>query len=66
MKEILLTISIPTFNRSKELHSQLNDINLMLTDTRISKNIEILVSDNASTDSTPDVVKEFSKQALVE
>ena len=60
MEEILLTISIPTFNRSKELHSQLYDIHLMLSDTRISENIEILVSDNGSTDSTPNVVKDFS------
>ena len=60
MEEILLTVSIPTFNRSKELHTQLHDIHLILSDTKISENIEILVSDNSSTDLTPNVVKDFS------
>ncbi len=60
MGEILLTIAIPTFNRSKELYSQLHSINSILSETKISKNVEVLVSDNCSTDSTSDVTKEFS------
>lgn len=60
-KNILLTISIPTFNRSKELKLQLDNIHSILLDTIDSMNVEILVSDNCSNDSTSDVVESFLK-----
>jgi glycosyltransferase involved in cell wall biosynthesis len=60
-KNILLTISIPTFNRSEKLRSQLNNIHSILLDTNNSMNVEIVVSDNCSNDSTSDVIEAFSK-----
>jgi abequosyltransferase len=59
----LLSISIPTFNRAiyldvalKQLESELRRVDADL--------IEILVSDNASTDHTPEVVSEANQRGL--
>jgi glycosyltransferase involved in cell wall biosynthesis len=57
--DIFLTIAIPTFNRANKLRSLLNDIHSELLHSTIAENIEILISDNASTDSTQDIVKYF-------
>jgi glycosyltransferase involved in cell wall biosynthesis len=51
-QEIILTISIPTYNRSNVLINKLQFINNELNNLGISRNIEILVSDNFSTDDT--------------
>ncbi len=50
----LLTIAVPTYNGSKTIRNMLN---LLLTqfDTRI----EILISDNCSTDETPQIIHEY-------
>jgi glycosyltransferase involved in cell wall biosynthesis len=53
--DLLLSICIPTYNRSKELKKTLQ---LLLENS--FKNLEIIVSDNASSDDTSDVVKEFN------
>ena len=53
--DLLLSICIPTYNRSKELKKTLQ---LLLENS--FKNVEIIVSDNASSDDTSDVVKEFN------
>jgi abequosyltransferase len=51
----LLTIGIPTFNRSRFLRELLESLAEAAGDPRI----EIIVSDNASDDDTPNVVSEF-------
>ncbi len=57
--EVFVTIAIPTFNRAA-----------LLRDCLISalgqayQNFEVLVSDNASTDETPELLKEFSDPRL--
>ena len=58
--DILLTIAIPTFNRSKFLNDQLYNIHKLLGDYKFSKNIELLVSDNCSNDYTSEVIDKFS------
>ena len=60
MKEPLVTIAIPTYNRadgylSETLESALN---------QTYENLEILVSDNCSTDHTPDLVKSYSDSRI--
>jgi glycosyltransferase involved in cell wall biosynthesis len=55
----LITIAIPTFNRSSWLKG------CVLSALKQSyQHIEVLVSDNASTDSTPEVLKTFSDSRL--
>lgn len=57
-KNIHLSICIPTFNRGPALRSVLESI--VSQDVFIETNeVEIVVSDNASTDDTPAVVAEF-------
>ena len=54
----LLTIAIPTYNRAIYLRQTLAQLQLEILSYHLS-NIEILVSDNASPDSTQQVVAEF-------
>jgi glycosyltransferase involved in cell wall biosynthesis len=57
----LLTIAIPTYNRApflKEILSSLFD--QLITESRV----ELIVSDNASSDATPDVVEQFVRRGL--
>jgi abequosyltransferase len=53
----LLTIAIPTFNRSNLLDNQLSWLfqSILGYETKI----EILLSDNCSTDNTPDIIKKW-------
>lgn len=55
----ILTICIPTYNRSKCIVEQLNRLN-MLSD-KSKECIDIFVSDNCSTDDTQDKILEFKK-----
>lgn len=57
----LLTIAIPTFNRAICLRESLSS----LFDQLIAQpNVELIISDNASTDETSTVVEEFEKRGL--
>lgn len=49
----LVTIGIPTYNRAQLLRES-----ILSAKVQTYQNIEIIVSDNSSTDSTPDVVRE--------
>lgn len=59
MKEPLLTIAIPTYNRLESLKISLKKI---LDYTKGHDEIEIFVSDNASTDGTKEYVGEVQKE----
>lgn len=50
----ILTIAIPTYNRSKYLLECLNSIV-----PQINKNVELIISDNASQDNTKEVIEEY-------
>lgn len=54
-----LTIAIPTFNRSEHLKLLLHTLSVELIGQE--KYVEIVISDNASTDGTNDVVQQFKK-----
>ncbi len=58
-ENFLLTIAIPTYNRSKILNKTLKSIT---TDSAFCDIIEIVISDNCSTDDTYEVVAEYTKK----
>jgi abequosyltransferase len=57
---IKLSICIPTYNRGKYLKDTIDSIL-----TQEAEGIEIVISDNASTDNTGEVVKEVKKQTSI-
>jgi glycosyltransferase involved in cell wall biosynthesis len=57
-ENIELTIGIPTYNGHKYIKDAINSIIEQIDD--INRNeLEILISDNASTDETPDIIKKY-------
>jgi abequosyltransferase len=56
----LLTIAIPTFNRAEYLDLCLTQICKQVSP--LDRSIEVMVSDNCSTDHTPDVVKKHGEK----
>lgn len=59
---ILLSICIPTYNRSKLLRDCLESICVQFNKKKIYKSIEIIISNNNSVDDTEKVVKEFQSK----
>jgi abequosyltransferase len=57
----LLTIAIPTFNRAKLLRGLLETLFDQLSP---EPNVELIVSDNASTDQTPVLVHQFQERGM--
>lgn len=55
----LLSICVPTYNRAKYLREALENIT---SDSDFDSRVEIVISDNASTDDTPIVGNEYSKK----
>lgn len=62
MNHKLLSICIPTYNRSKYLKQCLESIVLQFEDKNVYEKVDVVISDNASTDNTTDVVKEFQNR----
>ena len=62
MSKTLLTIAIPTYNRAKFLKKALESINDQLAG--YGEQIEIIVSDNCSTDNTADIVNFYLNNGL--
>lgn len=60
--EILLSILIPTYNREKYLQKAIESIFNQITD-EFKKKIEIIVSDNNSTDNTQMLLEKLNKRA---
>ena len=56
-KEPLVSIGVPTFNRAASLQKCLASIM-----AQTYANIELIVSDNASTDETPDVIADYQNR----
>lgn len=57
MKHPVLTIAIPTYNGASTIGQTLESVVSQLTD-----GVDILVSDNASTDETPEIVAKFAER----
>lgn len=64
-KAPILTIAIPTYNRSKYLARLLESLRPQMEETGHLFSIELLISDNASTDRTSEVVEAFCRSSLV-
>ena len=60
MKQPLLTIAVPTFNRASKLEAQLSSLHQLISKSHFSDTIEVLVIDNCSTDSTQNIIQDFS------
>ncbi|MCD8022822.1 MAG: glycosyltransferase, partial [Lachnospiraceae bacterium] len=56
-EEILLTIAVPTFNGAKTIRMMLDVLLPQCTDK-----VEVLISDNCSTDQTPEIILEYQKR----
>jgi glycosyltransferase involved in cell wall biosynthesis len=57
---IKLSIAIPTYNGAKYIRKVLDSIVCQLDD--VDEEIEIVISDNASTDETPQIIKAYQKK----
>jgi len=60
MSDPILTIGIPTYNGAKHIKETLDSIVAQIKG--IEQEIEIVISDNASTDETPQIIKEYQSQ----
>lgn len=61
-KNIVLSISIPTFNRANFLRACLNSIVEQFSDVEVLNQVEIVISDNYSSDNTEDVINKFQEK----
>lgn len=62
MRNPLLSICIPTYNRANCLKDCLESIVSQCRDNAASQQIEVVISDNASTDNTKEIVSEFQNK----
>ena len=60
MNQPLLSIAIPTFNRAKKLEVQLFSLHKQISASPFSRNIELVVVDNCSTDASQKLIQNFS------
>ncbi len=56
----ILSICVPTYNRSRYLETLLTNVRAQLDEFGLRDSIEVIVSDNASADNTPEVAQKFS------
>lgn len=62
MGEPLISICIPTYNRADCLKQNLDSIVVQFNDAQIRNKVEVIVSDNASTDNTAEIVKSYQNR----
>lgn len=62
MSDIKLSFCIPTYNRANYIRQTLTSISDQIIEGGWTDNIEICVSDNASTDNTDDVIHNFIEE----
>lgn len=63
MKELLLSICVPTRNRASRLQTMLNSL-LPQIDVLGKERIQIVISNNASEDNTDDVIRKFIDKGI--
>ena len=59
-RNVKLSVAIPTYNGAKYIREALDSIITQLDD--IDEEIEIVISDNASTDQTPEIVRDYQRK----
>ncbi|MBS3887266.1 MAG: glycosyltransferase family 2 protein [Dethiobacter sp.] len=57
---VALSVAIPTYNGSCHIREALESIIIQLED--IDEEVEIVISDNASTDGTPEIIREYQQK----
>jgi len=57
----LISVCIPTYNRSKELSEAIYSITIQLDD-KLEDKVEIIITDDVGTDDTPQVIANLQKQ----
>lgn len=62
MNKPLLSICIPTYNRAHYLRECLDSIVCQFDDATVYKQVEVIVSDNASEDDTGNLVREYQEK----
>lgn len=62
MNNTILSICIPTYNRAEHLKKTLETIIFQFKNEDIYKQVEIVISDNASEDNTAGIIKEFQRR----
>jgi abequosyltransferase len=60
--DTLLSICIPTYNRASCLKQCLESITLQFSDPEVKRQVEVFISDNASSDTTEQVVNGFQQK----
>jgi abequosyltransferase len=58
--KIKLSVAIPTYNGAKYIREAIDCILIQLDD--INGEVEIVISDNASTDQTPEIIRDYQKK----
>lgn len=56
----ILTVAIPTYNRAPKLARVLDVLSGQIREAGLAERISILISDNCSTDDTPEVIRRFA------
>ncbi|WP_084677720.1 glycosyltransferase family 2 protein [Thermodesulfatator atlanticus] len=64
MKNTLLSICIPTYNRGNFLNETIESVVLQITDD-IKDKVELCISDNASTDNTDEIIEKWKKKSPI-
>ncbi|EKD23710.1 MAG: glycosyl transferase family protein [uncultured bacterium] len=62
MTKPLLSICIPTYNRAHYLKDCLESVVCQFDDEEVYRQVEIVISDNASEDNTEELVKEYQRR----
>lgn len=62
---MLLTIGIPTYNRAKDLDYNLSLLTKSIIENKLAEQICILISDNASTDNTKEVICKYKQKGKI-
>lgn len=60
MMEKILSICVPTYNRSGYLDTLLENLRTQIRNFSLQDTVEVIVSDNASADNTPDIAAKYA------
>ena len=61
-----LSILIPTYNRCKDLHHNIQLLESYIVNSNLCKHVNVIISNNASTDDTRAVVLDYQKHSKIE
>lgn len=62
---MLLSITIPTYNRAQILDKNLSLISSLIINNHLEKEVDMIISNNQSTDNTKDIVEKYLSTGLI-